>query len=186
MFPYFFPGIEFYFTIIPDIMTRWHVPQIWLLVWFSLLYFWSLSSCVCMLALNVNALLEAYTSLEPYRNVIIIICCTAIFIFDRITVNFRDVTLITGVLMVLMIMLFINITIIAYTLNRVATDYHFVQGIKLDSFWILVLKIALFINCVSRHVKEKFNSKQYTFFRYFVFGFWCISCLFSILPSTFV
>lgn len=149
-----FSGIEFYFTIIPDIMTRWHLPQIWLLIWFSLLYFWSLSSCVCMLVLNVNALLEAYTSLEPYRNMVIIICCIGIFIFDRLTVNYRDITLMTGILMILMIMFFVTITIISYTLKRVATDYHFVLGIKLDSFWVLVLKIAMFINSVSRIIEK--------------------------------
>lgn len=128
-------------------MTKLKVPQIWLCLWFLLLYFWAVASSVHVLTFNLNAIIQGVPQLKPCRNLLCILM-TMILIFLDFYFD-SDVPIHLQMANRLVCCVIFNVTCITmlkYGVRRILVDYHFVYESKLSIGWENLIKVSILLN----------------------------------------
>lgn len=140
---------ELYFALLPDMMSRWQVAQLWLVFWFILLYFWSMLSAIQILTFNINSLINGFPQLKPCRNILCVLIVFALAVVN-FTVKYSVIQSFrfSNKMFFCVMFLIVCITMLKYGVHRLGIDYHFIFEHKLSTAWSSLLKISILLNTV--------------------------------------
>lgn len=130
-------------------MTRWKIPQVWLVLWFLYLYFWSISSSTYLLTLNVNAIINAHPKLKPCRNVFCVLNIAILMTLHyTLTLNNIFDWKQANRLFSCFALIVLSLIIMKYGIRRLSVDYYFVYTRKLSEIFTNMLKLSVLFNLV--------------------------------------
>lgn len=145
-------GFEVLFAVVPDMLARLPLPQVWIFVWFLGLYIHCFCSCLYTCTSTVNSLIEVFPYLRVYRRYICCILCVICLavglpLLSSLNVIVVDSWIFYGYVIVNLTTLSIATCAIVfiYSITRLMDDYQFAYDMELDEFWVQSWKVSPFI-----------------------------------------
>lgn len=142
-------------AFIPEELLRAHFGGMAALLWYFIIFYFSLLSPIYSVIGVVNTIMERYTFLAKYRLVVYLVTCLSGAVLTiplclNINVEIIEVFRNFGLPLIRAVLLFLVIfaLMFMYSTNRIIDDYSFTYGRPPEKYWIMFWKTSPLIALV--------------------------------------
>lgn len=129
-------------------------PQMWLMLWFILIFLWCLTQSTLLMTINVHSMSENFSTMRSHR----VLFCFFYIIFQSLPCflllnktyrTYFQAWRQSGYFIYTLCFLASEVIALAvYSIQRISNDYHFKYGHKINAYCVYSWKISIFYTLV--------------------------------------